>query len=290
MLMSGVKKWIGEEGFGAQPASPLDDADRDTAPPVGDDGAPARVLVEDFLWGDGFGGPGGPSEVLRMARPFGNVPDLRILMVGAGAGGAVRALSTGIGATVTGFEADPAVADAAMRRSARAGLSRRAPVHPWRPDRPVFGERSSHHALAIDALRHGPVEPVLAALRLALRARGHLVLTETVLDQPGGQDCAEWLALDGRPAPPPGGQAIARALGRLGFEIRSAEDASSRQMSMALSGWRRAVEAMQQGRLGSACPAGLVAEGELWMLRAKLIQAGVIRHMHWHAVRRAEAD
>ena len=148
---------------------------------------PARVAIADELWGDGNVLPGGEDEVLRLAAPLGLSAASSVLLLGAAGGGAARAIAGGLGAWVSGHEADPALAAVAAWRLPRAGkvVARRASVAAWNPQAPVFSRRAFHHALALEALRGAPWRPVpvaelLVALAGALRPGGQLVLVDVV--------------------------------------------------------------------------------------------------------------
>ena len=168
--------------FDPPPATASDPAERWSAD---------RIAIADELWGDGFLLPGGEEEVLRLTVPLGVSEASSLLLLGAAAGGAARAVASGLGAWISGDEADPALAAAAAWRLPRAGkaVARRTTVVPWNPAAPEFRRRGFDHALALEALRGGPDRPVpvaelLLALAGALRPGGHLVLVDLVATSP----------------------------------------------------------------------------------------------------------
>jgi hypothetical protein len=80
--------------------------------------------------------------------------------------------------------------------------------------------------------------------------------------------------------------AITRMLGRVGLDVRIAEDISDRHMEHAMLGWR--VMLRDLGRKPSRQEAiPMVAEAELWLLRRRLIKEGKLRMMRWHAISRS---
>jgi SAM-dependent methyltransferase len=302
-LLAGVRNWLtgsdpaGKPPPAGAPARPVPNGaagppDPSAPPAPGAAAAPAerwsdaRITVSDALWGEGFIFPGGAEETLRLARPLGLTAAASLLLLGAGGGGPSRALAMQLGVWVTGFEADARLAAVAAERNARAGLARRAPVEAWDPDNPVFSGPSHHHAIALQPLRGARPEPVLAAMRGALKPGGHLVLTELVAESP--LDPAEpvtagWLRLEQRAAALPTETAINRSLGQLGYDIRVAEDISDRHAHLAALGWRQALAAIS-GRPSVDAASALVREAELWLLRLRLIRARKMRLMRWHAI------
>jgi SAM-dependent methyltransferase len=248
----------------------------------------ARLEVVDALWGDGFQFPGGEAETLRLVKPLGLSAATSLLVVGAGSGGPPCSIATELGVWVTGYEADHELLNAATERSLRAGLSRRAQIAAWDPESPSFERGYFHHGLALEPLRDALVEPTLAALAQALKPGGHLVLLETVADNPLDPEdplVAAWQRLDGRRLDRlPAEITITRALGRLGFDDRIVEDVSKRHMQQSVSGWREAVRGMEQMKPSPREAAQLIREAELWLLRIRLFRSRALRLVRWHAI------
>jgi SAM-dependent methyltransferase len=249
---------------------------------------PQRLDIVDALWGEGFQFPGGEAETLRLVKPLGLSTATSLLLLGAGSGGPPCCLATGMGAWVTGYESDRTLLRAAAQRSQRAGLARRAQIAAWDPDAPSFEQRYFHHGLALEPLRDGLPEAVLAALAQALKPGGHLVLLETVADvplDPADPVVASWQRLDRRRLDRlPAEVAVTRALGRLGFDVRIVEDISPRHIQQTVAGWREAVRGMEQAKPTHREAAQLIAEAELWFRRIQLIRSRALRMVRWHAI------
>ncbi len=246
-----------------------------------------RISVAERLWGEGFLFPGGDEEILRLAKPLGLSAASSMLVVGAGAGGPPRRIASEFGVWVTGYEANPRLVELANERSRRAGLGRRAQVEEWDPDAPKFPRRYFHHGMVIDALRAARPEPLLRAVSLALKPGGQLVLLETVSDLP--LDPAEplvgsWARLDHRGPEVPSELGVTDLLARLGFDVRIVEDVSRRQMHDAVQGWHRAVKSWAEARPPMRQVAVVVREAELWLARFRLMRAGRLRLVRWHAM------
>ncbi len=247
----------------------------------------ARISVAEALWGEGFMFPGGASETLRLAKPLGLSEASSLLLVGAGSGGAPRIIASEFGGWVTGYEANAHLAELANERNQRAGLGRRAQVEMWDPLAPKFPRRYFHHAMAIEPLHGAPPNPAMAAVAAALQYGGQFVLVETVADRPleaADPIVATWARLERRPTAVPSELTITTALTSLGFDVRIAEDVSHRHLQYALEGWRDAVEAMEGKRPTMRQLAVLVREAELWLARFRLMRAGTLRLVRWHAI------
>jgi SAM-dependent methyltransferase len=235
-----------------------------------------RMTVADALWAPGFALPGGEAEILRLAAPLGLSAACSVLLLDCGAGGPARCLAERLETWVNGFEHDPALLAAATRRCAAAGLGRRVRIEAWEPAAPRFPARASHHALALEPLRHATAALVLPAVAAALRPGGNLVLVEAAAD--AGAPLTEWLRSERR-EPPPTEAAVTRALEGLGFDVRVVEDMTERHVQLTVRGWRALVEAMGEERPTPARAAPVVREAERWLRRARLMRTGHLRLM-----------
>jgi hypothetical protein len=160
-------------------------------------------------------------------------------------------------------------------------------VEMWYPQAPSFRIQAYHHGLALEPLRDAKPEPVLAALTGALRPRGQLMLVEMVADEPldpADPVIAAWLRLERRSPELPTERAVTRMFGRLGFEVRVAEDVTQRHIHLAVLGWRAAVRDMKAERPPPARAARIVAEAELWLIRLRMMREGRVRMVRWHAI------
>jgi hypothetical protein len=249
----------------------------------------ARIGIAEALWGEGFLCPGGAAETLRLAKPMGLSAASSLLLVGAGSGGSTRSIATSLGVWVSGFEANHRLAALASERSVRAGLGRRAQVETWDPLAPKFPLHYYHHGMALEPLRGARPEPTLAAVSLALKRGGQLVLVELVADlklDAADPMVAAWTRLDHRTPDVPSELTITRVLGRLGFDVRIVEDISRRHMQQSVAGWLTAVQAMEDTRPTLHELALVVKEAELWLERYRLLRAGRLRLVRWHAIGR----
>jgi hypothetical protein len=78
--------------------------------------------------------------------------------------------------------------------------------------------------------------------------------------------------------------AVTRMLGRVGLDVRVAEDISQRHVEQAILGWRLMTRDLADQKPTRQQAAELVREAELWLLRRRLIRDGQLRMMRWHAI------
>lgn len=257
--------------------------------PVRSDWSPARLALMHKLWGADFIYPGGESETLRLARPLGVSNAANLLLVGVGSGGPAVAVTRNLGAWVTGMDRDPALLAAATGLIKRAQLSKKITIKAWDPENPDFVAKSHHHCLALEPFHSARPEPIVAALARALKPGGQIVITELAAPVPLNPDdptVRRWGELEKRnPANLLAAVSVTRMLGRVGLDVRIAEDMSQRHLDYAMLGWR--IMLRDLGRKPSRQEAvPMVAEAELWLLRRRLIREGRLRMMRWHAISR----
>lgn len=294
MLLDSVLNLLGLHGPPAQapprrPKEPVPSLVPDASLAEDDDPVwpTARMSVAEALWGEGFLFPGGREETLRLAKPLGLSEASSLLFIAAGSGGAPRAIAAEFGGWVTGYESNSHLADIANERNQRAGLGRRAQVEIWDPNAPKFPRHYFHHAMAIEPLHGAPPGPLLTAAGAALQLGGQLVLVEAVADKPlrsSDPVVATWTKLDHRTTALPTEPAITKALGSLGFDVRITEDITRRHLQYAIGGWQVAVQAMEGKRPTTRQLALVVQEAELWLARFRLMRAGQVRLVRWHAI------
>ncbi|MDR3531123.1 MAG: class I SAM-dependent methyltransferase [Rhodopila sp.] len=259
--------------------------------PIRSDWPAARLALADQLWGPGFIFPGGEIETLRLARPLGVSAAASLLLVGVGSGGPASAVARNLGTWVTGMDVDPGLLAAARSLIARSHLGKKVSIKAWDPDHPVFDAKSHHHCLALEPLHGVQPEPILDGLARALKPGGQLVLTELAAEtplNPHDPTVSRWGALERRdPAhvlPP---VTVTRMLGRVGLDVRIAEDISHRHLEHAMLGWRVLMRDLRDRKPTRQEAARLVAEAELWLLRRRLVREGRLKMMRWHAISRA---
>ncbi len=134
-----------------------------------------------------------------------------------------------------------------------------------------------------------PVPELLIAVAGALRPGGQLVLVDMVATarlDPGDPMVRSWAEVEGRTPDLPTEAGLSAALAQLGFDVRVAEDISTRHMRLAVQGWKRLVRTLSEARPDRLRAAAVVAEAEVWMRRLKLIHTGQVRMVRWNAIGR----
>jgi hypothetical protein len=305
MLATAVRSWFGRTptttttsattpvvaSHAPAPELPAPELPALAQPPPKTPWPPARLAVTDRLWGQGFNFPGGEAEGLRLTRSLGLSPANSLLLVGGGGGGAACAVAREFGAWVAAREKDAELVTAARGLITDSQLGRKVSMELWQPDQPDFEERKYHHCVAFEPLAGQQVEPILDGLARTLKPTGLLVMTDLVAARPldpADRQVARWAKLERRD--PEGLMepvAVTRLLGRVNLDVRIAEDVSDRHLEQVIEGWRVLLRDLAAHRPDPVTAAYLVAEAELWLLRARLIRQGRLRLMRWQAISKA---
>lgn len=263
-------------------------------PPVPDPpGAwtPARLRFVAALWGEGFIGPGGAEEALRLSKPLGLQSSHSLLNLGAGLGGAARAITEASGAWVSAYEQDPDLAAAGEALSKKAKLEKKAEVKPLDPAAPKLRPTYYHHALVQEALwTVADKERMVAALAAAVKPAGQVVITDLTTGPtpiaPEDETARAWMRLDRSPVHLIAADEQTRLFARHGLDIRIAEEISARHVQQAVAGWRGMIEVLADQAPTRAQAMTIVQEAELWLRRLALIRSGRLKLLRWHAIRR----
>jgi len=254
-----IREWVGTFGRG-EPARPAGQAPSSAvaapapapARPAAAESVPEdRLAVLTALWGEGFIGPGGEEEALRLAKPLGLSASNSLLHLGAGLGGGTRAIARTSGAYVSGYELDPALARTATAAAQKAGLGKRAAVEALDPARPALRAGYFHHALAQEALWPlADKQAVLAGMVQAVKPGGQVMVTDLVRGEDDTDDAAwsAWAVLE-RTVPHLGTEKqIGRSMLALGLDIRIVEDVTQRHVTQALAAWMNRVTILRRTR------------------------------------------
>jgi 2-polyprenyl-3-methyl-5-hydroxy-6-metoxy-1,4-benzoquinol methylase len=249
-----------------------------------------KLKVLGALWGEGFLGPGGAEETLTLAKPLGLTEAHSVLNLGAGLGGATRALAVASGAWVTGYETDPDLARAAQALSEKHKLEKKAEVRHLDLANPQIRKGYYHHALALEALWRIPDKAaVIAALVGGVKPQGQVVLTDLALGPPSPsaeRAFQAWADLEGVTPCLAGEKATTGLLAKEGLDIRICEDITARHISQTVTAWAAFVEELKRDRPSRPFAIQVVAEAERCMRRIDLLRTGRLRLLRWHAIRR----
>ena len=246
-----------------------------------------RLTIAQWLWGAGFHIPGGEAHVLELVKPLALNPAMSMLDAAAGLGGPARAIAHCFGTYVTGLERDEELAKRGMEMSILQGMQKRAPVSACDPENlqlraGTYDRILGRQVASIVANR----ERFLLALVTALKARGHLLLTDFVLEPKVGTkpEISIWAGLPPRrPDLWTLGQ-YTDCLTKLGLEIRVTEDTTRKYHGLILTGWTRLLDTVDLRHMPRKHVPSLLDEAEAWVRTIRALESGALRVFRFHAI------
>lgn len=254
-----------------------------------------RIDIAQYIWGEGYCGPGGPEYVVTLSKLLALSPEMSALVIGAGLGGPCRVLAQEFGVWITGVEESKQLAEAGMELSVMAGLAKKAIIKHYDPKHPDAFERNFDRAFSKEGLH--TVEDKLALVRQVqkkLKNDGLFLITDYFL----GRDSAvnsdaykEWK--DKEPARPylVTAEEMVDIFGNSGFTVRVNEDISEHYQTMIAHAWSEAdqvvAKLLSQGEEGRQLVEVLMREAELWSRRSKMLAEGLLQMRRFLAVRKA---
>ncbi len=281
-------------GFDSSPIS--DDVD---APPIQTDApierdadsetpwpAARRELVQ-MIWGEGMVTPGGEDYVIDLVKPAAVNQTRSMLQLGAGMGGATRALVRAFGVYVTGMDASRELARAGMADSRAHELEVKAPVSCVDFETVRLKAAGFHCVLAHEVLsRIVNRERLIKEMVTSLKPEGTLICADFVLGAAGPSLSAEDWAVQGEAAGPPWSHdRILEVLAGHGLTVHVAVDETDRYRLMTLSGLDRFTREIKRTALQPAHISHLLREAERWVARLRLLQTGVLGYCRIEATK-----
>ncbi|MDA5192969.1 SAM-dependent methyltransferase [Govanella unica] len=243
-----------------------------------------RIEIAQYIWGEGYCGPGGPEHVIALSKLLAMSPEMSALVIGAGLGGPSRVLAQEFGVWITGVEESSQLAEAGMELSHRAGLAKKAEICHYEPKNPEF-DRNFDRAFAKEALF--TVEDkgeLLLAIQKKLKADSLFLMTDYYISSPAVMSTPaflEWREKEPQRPYPVTGEDMLELIKRAGFTVRVNEDVSEQYNSMIARAWSEADKAiaklLSQGEEGRALVDVLMREAELWSRRSKLLESNVLQ-------------
>lgn len=247
-----------------------------------------RLEIMQEIWGDGMAGPGDADYILKLVKPFGLNPAHTVIEVGAGLGGATRAISEHFDIWITGLEADREVADAGMELSTMAGLAKRAPIHYFDVDHYEFREASIDCVFSKEALYLvEDKKRLLAEIINMIKPRGQLLFTDYVLAEDADPKAiAAWT--EGEPETPYLWtlKEYEVALTEARLDIRIKEDITDNVYKIITSCWANFLSGLRGREMDKSTSDAVEEAVDLWTRRSKAIDSGALRLCRFHALKK----
>ena len=256
-----------------------------------------RVEIAQYIWGEGYCGPGGPEHIVSMSKLLALSPEQSLLEIGSHLGGPARTLADSFGVWVTGYEQSPRLVELANEKSVMAGLAKKAIVKEYDPDTIEHFERKFDRVFAKEAFfTIGKKDRLFSLIEETLKPSGLFLLTDFVLGSDGARSSDEYKEWrDGeaerrRPfmvtAPE-----LVDMLKKARFIVRVNEDVSDHYVELVNHAWAGADKVaarIAKQEDGEELLKTLVKEAEYWNRRVRLLRSGALRV--WRILASKKAD
>ncbi len=240
----------------------------------------ARIKLNEKLWGEGFVSPGGEKVIIELIAPLGLTAEDSVVDLGCGLGGSTRAIAKATNAWVSGYEADKALAEAAMERATMAGLAKRAPVQNLELKAVNIRRRTIDCAFSKEALfAVGERKKLFQSIHKMLKIEGHLLFTDFFLARAdaAGPATEEWSAHE--PTRPVlwTVEDTSAALEGLGFEVRITEDITRPYQERVVKGFSKLLGMIQRPPVNLEFTSWAAAEAEHWARRVAVLESREVK-------------
>lgn len=245
-----------------------------------------RIDIAQYVWGEGFCGPGGPDHIVSMSKLLALSPEMSLLEIGAHLGGPARTLAEKFGAWVTGYEESPRLVELANEKSLMTGLAKKAVIHPFEPDKVEKFDRKFDRALAKESLFTIEKKAhILGLVEEHLKPGGLFLITDFVLASESAIGTGAYKAWrDSEAARRKPFMVTAKELAdmckKARFTLRVDEDVTQAYIELVNRAWAGAdkVAAKLQDREdGEVLLKTLLKEAEFWNLRVSMLEQGLLQ-------------
>lgn len=256
---------------------------------------PIRLKASQLVWGEGYLGPGGDEIVLELVALAGITPAMSVLDVGAGIGGAARALVAKYGIWITCHEVSEERVRVGNELTKMAGAANRVRLTQYDPATIEFGAGAWDFVLSRDAFYAvADKARLIEELRKGLKLNGQLVLTDYVLARPGldSEAVHDWLEIEEGAPQPWSVEDYDACFKKNKIDSSVAPlDLTESYCDLITSGWWNFQKRMSEIKMGDGEARtellhALAADAELWAKRLAALKSGDVRVCRLYAQKR----
>lgn len=264
----------------APKAKPVEEAPSDPDVPT-DPWNEDLININQYVWGEGFCGPGGPDYIVALSKLLALSPEMSMLQIGCSIGGPARVLADKFGVWITGYDESPALVAKGKEMSTKMGMEKKAAIELYDPTNFEGFDRKFDRVLAKEALftiedKAGMIEKMEAKLKPGglILATDYVIADESVV---GKDQYKEWKVAE-RTLP----YSILSSeqedlFKKNGMQVRVSEDISSDYVKMITDAWSGADKVaarLAKEDDGPRLIQILMKEAEFWTRRKQMLEAG----------------
>lgn len=241
------------------------------------------IVLRQWVYGAGCVIPGDAPYFEELVGPVGLKPEMVLLDLNAGMGGAGRVIAQTWQSDVVGFERNPDLVQTGISLLRGHKADKRVKLAPYNPENLLLRSGFYDCAMAREVVSTlVDKEAFLHAVSLALKSFGWIVITDFVRGDATADDSAfaGWAATrEQKPLLWTSKDYIA-CLERLACDVRIASDATATYRRLLLRSWRRFLDHPELPRLKGRRALPLLDEVERCIRTLAAIESGALRYVH----------
>lgn len=242
------------------------------------------VDIAQYIWGEGFCGPGGPEYIVALSKLLALSPEMSMLQLGASIGGPARVLAERFGVWMTGYEESATLVAKGNTLSKMAGIDKKAVLTQYDPENVESFDRKFDRALSKESLfTIQDKNNIIAKVEEKLKPGGLFLMTEYVLGSDGvvGKDrYKEWIVGERTHPYPILADELVGMVKKNNMQVRVSEDISMQYIEMITKAWAGAdavAAKLAKQDDGTQKIQILMREAEFWTRRKKLLETGDLK-------------
>jgi len=252
------------------------------------------IEIAQYVWGNGFCGPGGPEYIVGLSKLLALSPEMSMIQLGAGLGGPARTLVDRFGVWVTGYEESEQLVEAGNELSKIAGLSKKAILTHYNTEEHEEFDRQFDRVLSKEALFTVQNKAgLIRSIEDKLKPGGLVLITDYVVADESvyAKDTyKQWRVGETADPCPNTADEIKAMLKDVKLQVRVSEDISDDYIKLINKAWagadKVAAKLVKQEN-GAALIQTLMREAEFWARRKKLLESGDLRLWRFVANKKA---
>ena len=242
------------------------------------------IEIAQYVWGDGFCGPGGPEYIVSLSKLLALSPEMSMVQLGAGLGGPARTLVDRFGVWVTGYDASEQLVKAGNKLSKIAGMEKKAELSYYNPEEHDDFARQFDRVFSKESLftiknKSG----MIRAVEEKLKPGGLVLITDYVVadDSVYSKDTyKQWRVGEPCDPSPSTAEELKNIIKGVKLQVRVSEDITDEYIKLINQAWagadKVATKLVKQEN-GTALIQTLMREAEFWARRKKMLESGDLR-------------
>ena len=250
--------------------------------------SPAKMKAAQAVWGESFIEPGSAALVRKIMGPVAADPAHTILDLTAGLGGTAFHLAKELNLWMEALEPERELLDKARDLAKSFMLTRRVPLQIV--DFSTFRLAAAKYDIIYSRERlfgYPQKGRIIKQAAMGLKSNGQILITDYMIKDPDCESDAykAWLAVETHKIYPWTSDQYMDELRKAGITIRATHDLSEKILEQIHTGWHKFVKSLDSNKVDRQFVSQVIREGEVWLARAKALQAGDVQVLRIHGVK-----